>query len=226
METQIVQGIHLPVADTHFADHLVKGPKFAGRGTYQFAKIEQAMGIIKSGHFGLALDIGAHVGLWTRVLSHRFDQVIAFEPIPEHAYCWRWNQDFPDKTQLFEFAVGQTDGTIAMRRERKNSGNARVDLMFRQDHNAKMVSLDSWYEKNKVGPVDFIKIDVEGYEEAVVLGAEQLIKKCKPTMVVEQKLGNAEMCGFKTNGVIELLKSWGMTVAWIRAGDFCLVFKE
>lgn len=31
---------------------------------------------------GLALDIGAHVGVWSQFMAQRFDKVIAFEPSP------------------------------------------------------------------------------------------------------------------------------------------------
>ena len=34
-------------------------------------------------------------------------------------------------------------------------------------------------------PVDFIKVDVEGYELEVVKGAQRLIRSCRPTLFVE-----------------------------------------
>ena len=35
--------------------------------------------------------------------------------------------------------------------------------------------------------LDFVKIDVEGYENKVILGAENTLKKHKPIIIVEQK---------------------------------------
>jgi hypothetical protein len=37
-------------------------------------------------------------------------------------------------------------------------------------------------------PIDYMKIDCEGYEYNILVGAEQTIKKYKPIVVVEQKL--------------------------------------
>ena len=33
-------------------------------------------------NFDVALDVGAHVGIWTRRLTHKFKTVVAFEPVP------------------------------------------------------------------------------------------------------------------------------------------------
>jgi hypothetical protein len=44
-----------------------------------------------------------------------------------------------------------------------------------------MATLDSSYE----GDVGFIKIDVEGHEQAVLDGAVQTIRRCRPRMLVE-----------------------------------------
>ena len=52
------------------------------------------------------------------------------------------------------------------------------------DHRAievPMATLDSSYE----GEVGFIKIDVEGHEQAVLDGAVQTIRRCRPRLLVE-----------------------------------------
>ena len=33
---------------------------------------------------GVAIDVGAHVGIWTRRLAKIFTKVHAFEPVPDH----------------------------------------------------------------------------------------------------------------------------------------------
>src|SRR5688572_32728595 len=88
-EMKKIKGIWLPDGDTHFAAHLEAGPEHDGAGTYQFAKIDMAMKMVPTERRGMALDIGGHVGLWSRVLASCFRGVIAFEPVPHLAECFR-----------------------------------------------------------------------------------------------------------------------------------------
>ena len=43
--------------------------------------------------FDVALDIGAHVGIWSRRLAEKFKTVVAFEPVPSHIECWKKNME-------------------------------------------------------------------------------------------------------------------------------------
>jgi hypothetical protein len=76
----IVAGIHLPDSDTHFGPILEASERVDGKGTYQLAKLRRAVALVQ--HKGHAVDVGAQVGLWTRVLAREFQFVTAFEPVP------------------------------------------------------------------------------------------------------------------------------------------------
>ncbi len=56
------------------------------------------------------------------------------------------------------------------------------------------VSLDE--ERDRVGPVDLIKIDVEGHEEAVIRGGRGTIEHDQPIVIFECFHGGAEIIGF------------------------------
>ena len=72
--------------------------------------------------------------------------------------------------------------------------------------------------------VDFIKIDTEGYELFVVRGAEQTIKRCRPTMIVEQKGHGMQYFGFRKEEAVELLETWGMKRVKVMSGDWIMVW--
>ena len=225
-----IQGVCLPDHDTLFAYHLSKGPLlYDGRGTYQLKKIEQALKVVD--HSATALDIGAHVGLWSMILKDHFERVLAFEPVPEHVACFHLNlQDSIDfgqgkgNVEVYPIALGSVHKKVLINPVPDNSGNAYVETVKMEGHNLVEVEqhlLDDWYVG---GPISFIKIDVEGYELEVIKGAEDTIRLHRPVIVVEQKPGNAKKYGFKTTEAVELLQKWGAKVQWEMSGDYCLKF--
>lgn len=224
MTGRIVAGISLPIGDTHFADHLHKGPLFAGKGTYQFAKIEAALAVVDAGKRSVALDIGGHVGLWSRVLAHHFQRVIALEPLPALIPHFKFNTADCENVKLIECAAGDTDGEITLATVAENSGNGRVAMLGEVGTwivNAPVVRIDSL----NLHDVGFIKIDVEGWELPVIMGAQRTIRRDRPVMVVEQKPNNAERYGMTRTAAVDQLKTWGYVIAWERSGDFCMTWQ-
>jgi FkbM family methyltransferase len=214
---KVVRGIALPDTDTHFASMIDAGPMVGGKGTYQLAKLQPAVALCK--RRGLAIDIGAHVGLWSRVLAGMFEKVIAFEPVPEHIECFKANIAGQDNVTLHPWAVGASEGSIQIARTAGNSGNCRVDESG--DVAAHCCMIDKVHLGGE--PVDFIKIDVEGSELFVVQGALETITTDWPVIVCEQKPGNAERYGLGQTDAVKLLCKWGYKVAWEKVGDYCLV---
>lgn len=68
-----------------------------------------------------------------------------------------------------------------------------------------MRTLDSF----QFADVDFIKVDCEGFEENVLVGACDTILRCHPTIIVEQKRDFAVQFGLKPRGQLNCLKAWG-----------------
>ena len=84
-----------------------------------------------------------------------------------------------------------------------------------------MRTLDSF----AVESVDFIKIDCEGYEDRVIEGASDTIKRCRPTIIVEQKQHiMSQTFGIKGTPAVDLLKAMDARVVREISGDFILVF--
>lgn len=219
-----VAGIWLPDDDDHFSGHLYKEPMLNGRGTYQWKKLNMAMDVVPADERGLAVDIGAHVGLWAHVLSTYFERVVCFEPHPDLYPCLARNVQDIDNVEIYETALSDKDGWLEMIRPPSNSGNACVwneSVRVKGLRRARAYALDSFPLDQMIS---FIKIDVEGWEYKVLKGAEQTIKKDKPVLVIEQKPNNAERYGLGRFAALELLVSWGYKVEWEKAGDYCVKF--
>jgi FkbM family methyltransferase len=171
--------------------------------------------------FNVAIDVGAHVGLWSYNLAHAFRQVEAFEPVVAHQECFEKNvlRAPPGQrlcvTTIHYCALGAADGMVDIDSEPGSSGNSTV----RFGGQIEMRTLDSF----GISHVNLVKIDCEGFEENVLRGGEQTIRAWKPTIVVEQKREMAARFGLQPLGAVELLKSWGYRVAEEISGDYFMV---
>lgn len=215
-----VHGIALPEYDTHFSLHILKEMDKHKEPGYQTKKWLRAVPLI--GQWRNAVDVGAHVGLWTRKMAPRFQSVLAFEPVPELAECWEANCAGMPAT-LERIALGNRTGPARIVPVTDNSGNAYIT----NDPGAELRSLSIDMQRlddRGLDAVDFIKIDVEGYEAEVIRGAEATIKRNKPVIVVEQKPHNGSRYGRSDTEAVDLLQSWGAKLAWEIAGDYAFTW--
>lgn len=166
-----VKGWWLPDEDTHFEQYF----NMQGSPEYQLQQREKALSYVDK--FGVALDIGGHVGLWAKPLSERFDKVIAFEPHKPFVELFKLNAP---KAQVIEVALGEVDGQAELTIPEANTGMAYL----KEGSGIAIKTLDSYGFRD----IDFIKIDCEGYEFPIVKGASETLKRCRPVVIVEQKL--------------------------------------
>lgn len=196
-------------------DHRVEG-----RLTYQYQKYEAARRLCRR-KLRTAVDVGAHVGLWSYWMARDFKAVHAFEPAPVHCACWLMNlAGFPLMTQLHRVALGAAVGMVGMdTHDPSSSGNTHVSTNG-TPATVDMRTLDSYTLKH----VDLLKIDCDGYEYFVVLGALDTIRRCRPVIVVEQKDGFGPRYGRGNHDAVNLLMERGASVVANVGGDFIMRF--
>jgi FkbM family methyltransferase len=151
--------------------------------------------------------------------------VCAFEPVPEHIDCFRRNlagvtDRQTKRVYLYDYALGYVEGKLHIGTTPDNSGNAHI-LTHGHGIEIKVKRLDDHVFQD----VDFIKIDVEGFELDVIKGGKTTILAHKPVMVVEQKPGHGQRYGVSDRAAVDQLLAWGYREAWCRNGDHCLVWK-
>ena len=136
-----------------------------------------------------ALDVGANDGSYVHYMRRHARHVIAFEPMPMLATVLR--QKFPRGVTVQEMALSDHMGSIELRMPVVDgvlvtgcatvSDKASATYPGYQGVDVPMERLDDIYS----GPCGFIKIDVEGHQQAVLDGAVETIKRCQPRMLVE-----------------------------------------
>jgi FkbM family methyltransferase len=212
-----IGGVWLPDSEQHLVDLMPKvNVKIDGKLTYQYKKLKHALQHVKQ--WRTAIDIGAHVGLWSMHLVKNFDKVIAFEPSPEHGECFHKNVHINGDVEFFRIALGESAGWGTLAYEKGSSGGTHI-IRDDKDGNVLIRQLDDFNFKD----IDFIKIDVEGFELYVVQGGELLIRQYQPVIIIEQKpKGLAERYGVERMAAVKLLQSWGAKVVDEISGDFIL----
>jgi len=168
-----VQGWWFPDREKHIMEY------FENIKTNAYQPVHQKTSIGYCSDFRTAVDIGAHVGLWSRGLTEKFSKVICFEPCDEFADILLKNA--PKVHALHRCALGLREGHVAIQIEHDNTGCTHINRG--KEGLIPMFPLDHF----KLTDVDFIKIDVEGYELDVIKGATETLKNNDPIIIIEQK---------------------------------------
>ena len=142
------------------------------------------------GQHHVALDVGAHHGLYTCILADICRHVVAFEPNPAFLNVLRQRTQLQSNVTiaLFQSTCGSKSFQIDDRPEWGGVASSLEDIPLPLDQvywiEVACVSLDEYCLVNKLQP-GFIKIDAEGHETRVFSGAQKTIAECRPFMIFE-----------------------------------------
>jgi FkbM family methyltransferase len=140
---------------------------------------------------GVAFDIGANQGLYTKSMLRRARLVYAFEPHPSLATLLRrkFNRR---RVQVVEKAVSDTLGEADFFLDRRPEwGGAASSLHAlqglegqREKVQVATTTIDRFCADHAIVP-NFIKIDTEGNEAPTIVGGQKTILTCKPFLIFE-----------------------------------------
>jgi FkbM family methyltransferase len=143
---------------------------------------------------GVAFDVGANRGEYTYVLEKTVGaaRTYAIEPLPR--LCSQLRRLFPDanvlnlglsdtvaklmlKTPVIQGSPMWTRSTLESFAEKEETG-----ALFEE---VPVLPLDLLCEQMQIADVEIVKIDVEGHEKNVVVGATKILRTCRPVLLVE-----------------------------------------
>jgi FkbM family methyltransferase len=152
---------------------------------------------LKQSGIEYALDIGANTGAYSRYLLEKLNcKVIAFEPLPQ-AFIELCNLglEYKDSFQCFQLGCGEfsSNGTLSFGDELSEiatfaTENIALDFVRQNNVNkieVEIISLDDFFHEHRRNfpRIDFIKIDVEGFEYQVLLGASETIQTMRTRFI-------------------------------------------
>jgi len=139
----------------------------------------------------IVFDVGANRGDYTKLILEKIPdaQIFSFEPHPITYKILSQNLIKLKKVRLFNCALSSEKGCLELYDYKSQDGSSHASLnaeVFTVAHNSETVShkvevstVDLICEKNNIEKIDFLKIDVEGYELDVLKGSKYMIDNDK-----------------------------------------------
>lgn len=158
------------------------------------------------------VDVGANIGYYLLLFEKYIGsegKVICIEPSVENLPELKKNIEINRfvNVKLFDVAIGMDDGTTGLR-VGINSGV--VDLpdygQAGKNQGAYQVSLRK-LDSLVTDKIDFLKIDVEGYEGQVLKGAQEILNRDKPILFLEIHPSIIPEFGFTVGQILDDLSS-------------------
>lgn len=166
--------------------------QYVGRSFKEYGEFSEEEIIIFRQFVGpgfVVLDVGANIGAHTIPLAQLTGPeglVVAFEPqrILHQILCANLALNNITNTLAYATALGDQPSTCMLPildyTSSSNFGGISVSMAGGGDI-VVMETLDGF----QLQRVDFIKLDVEGYERNVLMGGAETIKRCRPVLYVE-----------------------------------------
>jgi FkbM family methyltransferase len=197
-------------------DRVLIAPRFRNLGeSYEPDVWRLVMAAVRSGD--QVADVGAHIGLYAMALAQRVGlagRVTAFEPdqrnyanVQRHARI----NGLGEQLRVVNAAVARQDGTISFT-EDKDIQNQIVPAGTAGARQVPVVRLDTHFAGQRL---DLLKVDVEGFEEEVLAGAEELLGdpgRAPRSIFIEVHPYNWHLCGTTSESLLGRLRRLGYTV--------------
>ncbi|MFO7853616.1 MAG: FkbM family methyltransferase [Bacteroidota bacterium] len=148
------------------------------------------------------IDIGANLGYYTKIFSGATGSegiVWAVEPVPLYREILKKNIAGTSNTVIIPYALGDKDSMADMgipgnqpyrhglTRILKPGESEEVDT----DFNVEIKEPSSLF--GNLDKVDYIKCDIEGYEDHVIPGFMEIIRRDRPIIQIEVERGNRKL---------------------------------
>lgn len=167
------------------------------------------------------IDVGACFGWYSVLLSMLVGiggKVHSFEPLPRNYHFLIKNLGLNNTTNVsaYNFGLGNSnlDSKLYLP---KNAVSGALKPHAAEENcnifNVKIKKLDDIIKSDLLGfdSLDFVKVDIEGAELLFLEGAEETIKKFKPTLMVEIQYSSTKLYGYNPIDIYNRLVDLGYT---------------
>lgn len=175
-----------------------------------------------------AIDVGANIGFYTVMLAKvaKKRRVLSVEPASNALKRLRRNiemNNVGDRVEVFSGVISNSSGSTSInlipgKEEYSSMGEIKHPAVVSDGkavdavaEDVASITLDAVVEKNSLDP-GFIKVDVEGFENMVFQGGQQVLDKYRPVILSELSDILLKENGSSAIEVIDLIKDHGYDV--------------
>ncbi len=162
---------------------------------------------------GIGLDVGANIGNHSAFLAPYLQEVHAFEPNPSAFRLLELNTQNISNIKAHNFGLSKSKVATTLYVDSQNVGGSSTIKgrgFSNEEIEILLVPLDSLELYNS--KLQIIKIDVEGCEYEVLLGAHKTIQRSMPIILLEQFPSDFDS---SNQNCISLLSDFGYEFAWM-----------
>lgn len=134
----------------------------------------------------VVIDVGAHMGFFTLKIAKKAMKIIAVEPDPNNFLFLALNvkiNQMDKKVAAYNVALGDANRQMFLDRTGYGGGRSKI-TSHKTDIQVETQTLDSLVENVGLDHVDLIKIDTEGNELSVIKGAQGVLHRYRPDLLV------------------------------------------
>jgi FkbM family methyltransferase len=168
------------------------GQAIIKKGIYDENAIYYMEKILQSMNDPVCLDIGANIGNHALVMTKYSKMVYCFEPQKEVVDLLNKTKEANHLNNLEVFCTALSDKNEELVFYKNLDGHGGSSTFISclkankyATENITCVIGDDLLQKNNIHHIDFIKIDVEGFEARALNGIKQLIQKSRPVIMME-----------------------------------------
>jgi FkbM family methyltransferase len=144
-------------------------------------------------HNPVIIDCGAHVGADSIELVKMFPKAVVhcFEPVPEIYRNLKYNTRKFGNISCYNLALSNKTGTAGMYVSSGSSDASsslleptghkedHPDVYFKNHIEVETMTLDDWAEKNNITSVDFLWLDMQGFEYQMMQASSKILPTVK-----------------------------------------------
>jgi FkbM family methyltransferase len=185
--------------------------------SYEPGTVKALLGAIVPG--SVVYDIGAHVGFISlmagRKLAANGGRVLALEPSPANFSLLQWHvriNDMADRVTVKRTLVG--DGTrdavpFVVRPGEFTANSLAYEIEGGEAVPTPMTTVDALVQSGEIAPPTHMKIDVEGYEAAVLRGATATLQRHRPWVICAMHPEPLAALGESAAAIVRFMKTFG-----------------
>ena len=154
----------------------------------------------------LVIQAGGNSGLYPRIYSQYFKEVITFEPNDDWRECLEINCSESKNVRCHPVCLGAEPGKVSLIAPKGKHGVDNLGALH-VDPNSEGIIPVITIDSLDLSP-DLIHLDIEGFEGPALLGAMETIKRSSPIIVTETNK-SGDKFGWPDERVVDLIKSFG-----------------